>query len=112
MKFCSHCGKEIDDNAVICPGCGCPVQSATANNTAANPAFGQISNADVIVDGENPKIARLALVFSFLMPIVGLILGIIGAVKYKTQKFKTQCLIAIPVSIVFQIIFIARVFAL
>ena len=27
MKFCSHCGKELMDEAVICPGCGCPVQS-------------------------------------------------------------------------------------
>lgn len=22
--FCSTCGKEIDNNAVVCPGCGCP----------------------------------------------------------------------------------------
>ena len=26
MKFCQHCGKEILDEAVICPGCGCSVQ--------------------------------------------------------------------------------------
>lgn len=26
MKFCIHCGKEIMDEAVICPGCGCSVQ--------------------------------------------------------------------------------------
>ena len=23
MKYCSHCGKELLDEAVICPGCGC-----------------------------------------------------------------------------------------
>ena len=23
MKFCTHCGKELMDEAVICPGCGC-----------------------------------------------------------------------------------------
>ena len=33
MKFCQHCGKEIMDQAVICPGCGCSVQSATNQNT-------------------------------------------------------------------------------
>ena len=27
MKFCSKCGKELLDEAVICPGCGCPVDS-------------------------------------------------------------------------------------
>ena len=25
MKFCQKCGKEIMDEAVICPGCGCAV---------------------------------------------------------------------------------------
>ena len=25
MKFCETCGKEIMDEAVICPGCGCSV---------------------------------------------------------------------------------------
>lgn len=23
MKYCVHCGKELDDEAVICMGCGC-----------------------------------------------------------------------------------------
>ena len=31
LKFCTHCGKEIMDEAVICPSCGCSVQ--TANST-------------------------------------------------------------------------------
>ena len=26
MKFCENCGKEILDNAIICPSCGCPTQ--------------------------------------------------------------------------------------
>lgn len=29
MKICSKCGKELVDEAVICTGCGCPVQSET-----------------------------------------------------------------------------------
>ena len=27
MKFCQKCGKEIADEAVICPGCGCAIAS-------------------------------------------------------------------------------------
>lgn len=27
MRFCTHCGKEISDDAVICVGCGCAVKS-------------------------------------------------------------------------------------
>ena len=26
MKYCKHCGKEIMDEAVICPNCGCAVE--------------------------------------------------------------------------------------
>ena len=26
MKYCTHCGKEIMDEAVICPGCGCATE--------------------------------------------------------------------------------------
>ncbi|MBQ6996752.1 MAG: zinc-ribbon domain-containing protein [Oscillospiraceae bacterium] len=28
MKFCSKCGKELMDEAVFCPGCGCAVSGA------------------------------------------------------------------------------------
>ncbi len=31
MKFCQKCGKEIVDEAVICPGCGCAVAQEQAN---------------------------------------------------------------------------------
>lgn len=27
MKFCQHCGKELLDDAVICVGCGCPIEN-------------------------------------------------------------------------------------
>ncbi len=30
MKFCSKCGKELCDEAVICTGCGCAVEGVTA----------------------------------------------------------------------------------
>ena len=26
MRFCSHCGKEINDEAVVCPSCGCATE--------------------------------------------------------------------------------------
>lgn len=29
MKYCSKCGNELLDEAVICPKCGCPVESST-----------------------------------------------------------------------------------
>ncbi len=48
MKFCSHCGKELLDEAVMCPGCGCmvaaapvqaiPVQAAPVEPTPVQPS--------------------------------------------------------------------------
>ena len=33
MKFCQKCGKEIMEEAVICPGCGCSIaQNKTQEN--------------------------------------------------------------------------------
>ncbi len=32
MKFCSKCGREIMDEAVICPGCGCTVSGTYPHN--------------------------------------------------------------------------------
>lgn len=30
MKYCTYCGKEIMDEAMICVGCGCAVQSSAS----------------------------------------------------------------------------------
>lgn len=90
MKFCEKCGKEIDDNAVVCPGCG----ASTAVN--ASPV--------TTAESENPKTARMALGFAFLIPILGIIFAIIGLKKYTDPKLKKQCIIAIPVAIVAQIV--------
>ena len=27
MKYCSHCGTQLLDEAVVCPKCGCPTES-------------------------------------------------------------------------------------
>ena len=38
MKYCNKCGRELDDEAVICPGCGClaPKKQATSRSYYAN----------------------------------------------------------------------------
>lgn len=96
--FCQKCGNEINDSAVVCPNCGCP----TGNESSfASPVS---SNVPTIENGEKGTLADCAIIFAIIIPIVGLILGIIGAVKYKTSKLKNRCIIAIPISIVVWII--------
>ena len=65
--FCRNCGKEIDDNAYVCPHCG-----VLTNQTAAKPAVNDSGSAGWGVLG-------------FFFPIVGLILFLI----WRTDRPKT-----------------------
>lgn len=103
--FCSKCGSEINGQSVICPVCGCP----TDNNALSTAQ--QSTSAPKLENDESTGLATCALVFSFLMPIVGLICGIAGIVKYKSENLKKKCIIAIPISIVVWIISTIVVFA-
>ena len=43
MKYCTHCGKELLDEAVICPGCGCPTGLVGGQpQTATMPFAGDV----------------------------------------------------------------------
>ena len=63
MAYCRKCGKEIDDEAVICPHCGVP-----QNNYYPN--YGRTNPTPTVTDDGNAGWA----VLSFLLPIVGIIL--------------------------------------
>lgn len=78
MKYCSKCGKELRDEAVVCVGCGCPVPITSASNNHNTPA------------GENPTIANLAVAFAFLIPIAGFVLGLIGMSKYQDPVLRNR----------------------
>ena len=92
MKFCSKCGKELVDEAVICINCGCSVASPTASNT--NVAANDAPNTGLGVLG-------------FFIPIVGLILYIVNMNTYplKAKSAGKGALIGFCVSIVLSIIY-------
>ena len=55
--YCSKCGKEIMDEAVICPGCGCAVQGKQ---------IPQNTNVDETISGG-------LVLLSILIPLFGII---------------------------------------
>ena len=71
MKYCSKCGKEIMDEAVICPECGC----AQENNVPGNNAP-QIKTALSNLGREASSNFGWS-VLGFFIPIVGLILYLV-----------------------------------
>ena len=95
--FCSKCGNEVNDEAVVCPRCGCMIRRI-------EPMPQSATSAPTLESGETSGLATGALVCSFLIPIVGLILGIVGTVKYTTPSLKNRCITAIILSIVVWIV--------
>ena len=87
MKYCSHCGAELNDEAAICTKCGCAVdeiQSIQRNSSS---------------DSWN-AFAIAGFVLSFLSVIIGLILSIIGykQIKETGEKGKELALAGIIIS--------------
>ena len=72
MKYCSKCGKEIMDKAVICPGCGCAQENNVQNNVQGN-SVPQIKEALNDIQKEVWNNSGWSLLGFFIL-IVGLIL--------------------------------------
>ena len=88
MKFCSKCGKEILDEAVVCPGCGCAVVNAPQPAQAQYQGYSQpVANDEVSIG---------LCVLSALIPLFGVIYW---PIKHKeTPKKAKACGITALVS--------------
>lgn len=96
MKYCSHCGKEVNDEAVVCIHCGCAVQ---------------IAHPQPSMDYREDKADAALVVLCVLFPIVGLILW---AVKHEDSPkaavtYGKAALITIGIEIGLIILFYAAV---
>lgn len=88
MKFCSKCGKEILDEAVVCPNCGCAVAPNTMTSINDAPSTGYA-------------------VLGFFIPLVGLILYLVNKDKtpLKAKSAGKGALIGFCVSVGISIIY-------
>ena len=64
-KYCTHCGSEVNENAVVCINCGCPVNGAGKTQKKSNAVIFGI----------------LGIIFAWLFALAGHILSIIGIVQ-------------------------------
>lgn len=95
MKFCSHCGKEIEDEAVICVHCGCGVDRCVVLAEGKDepngghvalglffPTIGLILY--LLLKGKTPKKAKAigkgALIGAVVIAVFALLAGIINGV--------------------------------
>lgn len=92
--FCKNCGKEVDDNAVVCPHCGVQLAQMDSNKSS----------------NENCTMAIVGFILSFFISIAGLICSIIGYKKCKDENlngkgFAIAGIIISAVSMVISVIY-------
>jgi uncharacterized membrane protein YvbJ len=122
--FCSKCGNEIDDSALVCPNCGCP----TSNYEAKQEGVQIQQLGDIASEKANSakKLGIISLILSIIpfTAFIGIILAIVGLVKANSnlldkndptvKQAKKLCIIglclAIAVIIIVDIISFNRTF--
>ncbi len=82
MKYCAKCGKELMDEAVICPGCGCPVANV-------QQAVNTVSAQETVITVEVPKKAKTASVFGILSILLLAPFGIPAIILANQSKAET-----------------------
>ena len=88
--FCTKCGKEIADEAVICIGCGCAVKNSK-NVSAVQKTEDKTQTAVIL--------GIVGIVFAWLFALVGHITSVIGIVlgirDYKATNKMTGLVLSI-----------------
>lgn len=122
MTFCTNCGSEISEGSSFCSACGQPVAEAVQTPEAQpvveavqTPVAQQTEYYDnqPVQKPEGKALAICALVFSILLPFVGLVLGIIGVATSKDESNKKMSIIALVIAgvlIVLTIVFCSMIF--
>ena len=97
--YCKTCGNEINDNAIICPKCGCPTKETTSSTTNEPTETKKINILCII--GFVLSLISLFLSLYGIVPIASLVLSIIGVVQAgkKGEKLKGLGIAGICVSV-------------
>ena len=125
MKTCPKCGAEAD--GVFCINCGAAINSEPAPAPVSKPADVEKPMGTPYQQPTQPQqpyyppqqpvqqpyyppapqpqqeksgLATAAIIFAFLIPLVGLILGIVGKKKYQSPELQKRCQTAIIISVV------------
>lgn len=88
MKYCSKCGKELMDEAVVCPGCGCSQENKPSYAPSDSSSLGMAF-------------------LGFCIPVVGLILYLVwkDTTPLKAKSAGKGALVSVIVGAVFYILY-------
>lgn len=87
MRFCTHCGKQIADEAVICLNCGCKTQSAKIYTTQQETT----AQTQILVEDTEPQLATWSKICGIVSFFIGwFALGITAIVLACMSKDETN----------------------
>ena len=89
MKFCTHCGSEMYDNAVVCVKCGCAVDGKSVSGQQQ----GNKSYISIIF-------GIIGIVFAWIFALIGHIASIVGIVFGIKEYKETEKMAGLVLSIV------------
>lgn len=100
MAYCTSCGKKIDDNAIICPYCGCQTENSENWGTTpvppANSSANTLGIVSIICGALGLFWALLLALFGYLFGGAGLALALVGRSKdHYSRKCKTGLYLSI-----------------
>lgn len=96
MMFCKHCGKEISDEAFICPNCGVPMKQTVVEQTEVPTKLVDMNTFAIV-----------GFIIAFLSSAIGLVLSIFGLIhanRYYAGKGKGLAIAGIVIGAVFLVL--------
>ena len=78
--FCKYCGNQIKEGSKFCENCGAAVNATSEQKVVVNPVEVEVGNTQVASEVKSKAISGF--VWSFFVPIVGLILSIVALKRY------------------------------
>ena len=83
--FCKNCGKEIDDNAYVCPHCGVKIDKSSDSDGGSNVGWGILSCLIPLVGlilfcvwkRERPAVAKVCGICALVSFIINVVITVI-----------------------------------
>lgn len=87
--FCSNCGKEIDNEAVVCPNCGVLTERGKIeNNGVVQQTKIDLGLVSIILGACGLFMVWFVTILGAILGVSGITLGILTLVKEKERKNK------------------------
>lgn len=85
MKYCKNCGKEIEDQSVVCPHCGVQQEKLEASGDSGSFGWGLLGFCIPIVGlilflvwkGDKPRTAKMAGMGALISTIIGVLFYVV-----------------------------------